>query len=330
MSYIAQVFEPPDCWPKTTIDQANSPAAPEKGRKTVAMTAAQATFFRDLFFSYSRNNKLRRVAAFRNRYRLHLKERTQLRRSGSDTASLSVSSRSKTPPIPPLTTAELHHNEHLICRLAQHETFAEECSDLAIGDRVAKSSALKWLKPFIDEDGTLRVGGRLRTAALSIANKHPMVLFAKHPLSALLASSYHVSLLHAGPQLLLVTLRQKFWILGGRNLVKSVFHQCHTCFPLKPTLVQQSTADLPGTRTSPTCLSSVYGTENYGPLYVKTSSKMRSYQTLRGPSHLMQPDSRHRGWHFHHHQGGQRSASKLAAEKKNQTSTPERTVSSVL
>ncbi|XP_062714093.1 uncharacterized protein LOC134290886 [Aedes albopictus] len=267
----------PDCWPKTIIDEANSPAASEEGRKlpVVAMTAAQTTFCGDLFSRYSRYDKLRRVVAVCSRYLHCLKERAQLRRSGSHTATLSVGNRPKPPPIPPLTTAELQHTEHLLCRLAQHETFAEEFSDLANGDRVAKSSALKWLKPFIDEDGTLRVGGRLRNAALSIANKHPIVLSAKHPLSALLASSLHVSLLHAGPQLLLATLRQKFWILGGRNLVKSVFHQCHTCFRSKPTLVQQSTADLPVSRVSPTRPFSVCGVDYCGPFYVKSAVRNR-------------------------------------------------------
>ncbi|XP_062537982.1 uncharacterized protein LOC134206294 [Armigeres subalbatus] len=263
-------------WPKTVIDQ-NSPAASEEGRKApiVAMTAAQADFCGDLFSRYSRYNKLRRVVAFCGRYIQRLKKRIELRSSGSSLPLLAISSRFIATSIVPLTTSELQHAEYLLCRLAQKETFAEELSDLSNGERVAKSSSLKWLKPFVDEDGTLRVGGRLRNAALSVANKHPIVLSAKHPLSALLASSFHISLLHAGPQLLLATLRQKFWILGGRNLVKSVFHQCHTCFRSKPTLVQQSTADLPVSRVSPTRPFSVCGVDYCGPFYVKSAVRTR-------------------------------------------------------
>ncbi|XP_062539061.1 uncharacterized protein LOC134207360 [Armigeres subalbatus] len=239
------------------------------------MTAAQADLCGDLFSRYSRYNKLRRVVAFCGRYIQRLKERIELRSSGSFPSPLAISSRSISTSIIPLTTSELQHAEYLLCRLAQKETFAEELSDLSNGERVAKSSSLKWLKPFVDEDGTLRVGGRLRIAALSVANKHSIVLCAKHPLSALLASSFHISLLHAGSQLLLATLRQKFWIIGGRNLVQSVFHQCHTCFRSNPTLVQQSTADLPVSRVSPTHPFSICGVDYCGPFYVKSAVRTR-------------------------------------------------------
>ena len=127
----------------------------------------------------------------------------------------------------------------------------------------------------MDPDGILRVGGRLRNAALSDEIKHPILLSAKHPLAALLASYFHLKLLHAGPQLLLATLRQKFWILGGRNLAKSVFHHCHTCFLSKPTLVQQSTADLPSSSVSPTRSFSVCGIDYCGPFFVKSAVRNR-------------------------------------------------------
>ncbi|XP_055527262.1 uncharacterized protein LOC129719871 [Wyeomyia smithii] len=181
----------------------------------------------------------------------------------------------KTTPAPPLTTRELEHAELSLCHLAQAEIFAREISDLTAGERVAKSSVLKWLNPFIDSDRILRVGGRLRHAALSNDKRHPIVLSAKHPLSALLASHFHLKLLHAGPQFLLATLRQKFWILGGRNLVKSVSHHCHTCFRSKPTLVQQSTADLPQLRVSPTRPFSVCGVDYCGPFFLKSAVRNR-------------------------------------------------------
>nr|XP_029734573.1 uncharacterized protein LOC109415800 [Aedes albopictus] len=220
----------PDCWPKIIIDGANSPTVSEEGRKTpvVAMTTAQTTFCGDVRSRYSRYNKLRREAAFRSRYRHRLKERAQLHRSRSNIAELSVSNQRKPPPVPPLTTAELQHAEHPF-RMTHHAGF----SDLGNDDRIAKSSALKLLKPFIDEGGTLRIGARLRNTAPSTAYKHPIVLFAEHPLSALLASSLH------------------------------------------PTLVQQSTADLPVSRVSPLRLFIVCGVDCHGSLYEKTVGRNR-------------------------------------------------------
>ncbi|XP_055622951.1 uncharacterized protein LOC129766445 [Toxorhynchites rutilus septentrionalis] len=219
--------------------------------------------------------KLRRVVAFCIRYLQYLKDRSKQRKSDPLFTELIVLQGDNISSIPRLSTKELQHAEQSLCCLSQRQIFTEELNDLANGERVSKSSSLKWLNPFVDQYGILRVGGRIGNSALSDAIKHPIVLSSKHPLSALLASSYHLKLLHAGPQLLLATLRQKFWILGGRNLVKAVFHQCHTCFRSKSTLVQQSTADLLVSRVSPTRPFSVCGVDYCGPFYVKSAVRNR-------------------------------------------------------
>ncbi|XP_058817910.1 uncharacterized protein LOC131681223 [Topomyia yanbarensis] len=225
----------------------------------------------DTAFNRSQPLELRRVTAFIQRYLHLLRERVSQRRSEKEKYKPLVIPSINPHPVHPLTIQELQHAELSLCHLAQGELFAEEISDLASGERVARSSTLKWLNPFVDPEGTVRVGGRLRNAALTDAKKHPIVLSAKHPLAVLLASFYHLKLLHAGPQLLLATLRQKFWILGGRNLVKSVFHHCYTCFRSKLTLVRQSTADLPASRVSPTRPFSVCGVDYCGPFYLKSA-----------------------------------------------------------
>lgn len=77
-------------------------------------------------------------------------------------------------PIIPLTIGELQSAELDLCRLAQGQSFTKELPDLASGELVAKSSAFKWLKPFIDQDGIIREGDRLRNVALSDSVKHPI------------------------------------------------------------------------------------------------------------------------------------------------------------
>lgn len=142
--------------------------------------------------------------------------------------------------------------------MSQQDTFDGEIRDLISGKQVSQSSKLKWLAPYVDKSGVLRVGGRLSNMTAATYSKHPIVL-AKHPQAVLLATVYHLRLLHAEPQLLLATLRQRFWLLGGRSLVKSVYHRCLHCFKTKPTLVQQSVADLPSSRVTPTRPFSVSG-----------------------------------------------------------------------
>ncbi|XP_065081865.1 uncharacterized protein LOC135704359 [Ochlerotatus camptorhynchus] len=125
------------------------------------------------------------------------------------------------------------------------------------------------LNPNISINDVIRVGGRLENSKVSDDTKHPIIISGKHPLATLLANHYHRSLLHAGPQLMMCTIRQKFWILGGRDLLRQVYHQCHTCFRRKSVLVQQTTADLPTSRVTRSHPFSVSGVDYCGPIYLK-------------------------------------------------------------
>lgn len=75
---------------------------------------------------------------------------------------------------------------------------------------------------------------------------------------------------------MLVTIRQKFWIIGGRNLVRQTYHLCKECFENKPTLVKQSIADLPASRITPTRPFSVCGVDYCGPVYIKSPIRNRA------------------------------------------------------
>jgi len=66
----------------------------------------------------------------------------------------------------------------------------------------------------------LRLGGRLRNAAIEYSEKYPVIL----PKHFGLDRSYRVTL-HDGTQLTLRTLRQEYWIVDGRNLVKAHIHR---------------------------------------------------------------------------------------------------------
>ncbi|XP_038106987.1 uncharacterized protein LOC119766486 [Culex quinquefasciatus] len=251
----------PDYWPKTVLTAADASAVTKEERKVpiVAMTTVEADFSNRVFSLTSSFPKLRRDIAFCQRFLSKLRERSVQRRDAPEQYALLTVGKVTTPlSVTPLSTHELQHAEFSLVRLAQQEHYAEEISDLSGGERVSKSSPLKWLNPFVDVNRILRVGGRLRNAKLTHESKHPIVLSARHPLTALLASYFHEKLLHAGPALMLATLRQKYWILGGRNLVKSVYHRCHTCFRSKPTLVIQSIADLPASRVAPTLYVAIF------------------------------------------------------------------------
>ena len=113
---------------------------------------------------------------------------------------------------------------------------------------VAASSSLNTLGPVIDMDGHLRVGGRLQQSTLPYQTMHQMILPSHNLFIKLVVSAEHIRLHHAGPQLLIATLRERYWIPRIRNLVKTVIHQCLTCYRFKAQATQQLMGELPSTR----------------------------------------------------------------------------------
>lgn len=77
-------------------------------------------------------------------------------------------------------------------------------------------SSLLSLTPFVDDDGILRLGGRLEKTTISYNQKHPILLPKNEKLTKLIARQYHVANLHCGAQQLLYSMRQKYWPLSGR------------------------------------------------------------------------------------------------------------------
>ncbi|KAI9549190.1 hypothetical protein GHT06_006839 [Daphnia sinensis] len=69
------------------------------------------------------------------------------------------------------------------------------------------SSTLLTLSPFLDEEGILRVGGRLNYAPLSFDIKHPKILPHDHPLTRLIVMREHDLLFHPSPERLLSSIR---------------------------------------------------------------------------------------------------------------------------
>ncbi|XP_058449236.1 uncharacterized protein LOC131429202 [Malaya genurostris] len=172
-----------------------------------------------------------------------------------------------------ITTSELRSAEVVIVRKAQQDMFPEELKNLLCGKPVARNSPLRWYNPNIAKNGILRVGGRLTHSKETLEVKHPMVLSARHPLTAMLLQHYHHILLHAGPQLLLSTVRLRFWPLGGRSLARKFIHQCHRCFRSKPKSIKQQMGDLPPSRVTVSRPFSKCGVDYFGPVFTRAGRR---------------------------------------------------------
>lgn len=166
-----------------------------------------------------------------------------------------------------ITVIDLEFAENYILRYVQKKHFAADIVAIK-GNKLCSKRIIK-LSPFIDEnDQILRAGGRLKHSDLSFGQKHPILLPAKERITQLIVDHFHVTNLHTGPALLLPLLRQRYWILSARNLVRQRVHACNVCFRLNPKYSAPQMGDLPAFRVSeakPFVKTSVdYG----GPYYV--------------------------------------------------------------
>ncbi|XP_047997103.1 uncharacterized protein LOC125234760 isoform X2 [Leguminivora glycinivorella] len=123
----------------------------------------------------------------------------------------------------------------------------QQISLLIKGTLTPKDKLIK-LNPFIDQDNLIRVGGRLSNSNYDYDTKHPILLHASHYITKTLVRYYHIVYLHAGPQLLLSTLRHKFWIISGRNLCRKTTHECLTCLRFSGRTYQPIMSPLPAQR----------------------------------------------------------------------------------
>lgn len=174
-----------------------------------------------------------------------------------------------------LTVKELDDSLKMLVKIAQAQSFHSDILSLKQTSFVNKTSRLKCLDPFLDADGVLRVGGRLGNSNLSYDNKHQMIICPKHPLTKLIILNEHHRQLHSGPQTLLVSLRERFWILNSRATVRSILRKCVTCFRVNPVKLMRKMGSLPSDRIIENRPFLIVGVDYAGPFNIK-DGKLRN------------------------------------------------------
>lgn len=97
----------------------------------------------------------------------------------------------------------------------------------------SKSSILS-LAPFMNKDEQIiRVGGRIHASpALSINQKH-QIFIPQGNLATLIVRNLHNKHLHPGILALLSFVRENYWIIRPKTVIRKMIHDCITCFKLK-------------------------------------------------------------------------------------------------
>lgn len=180
-----------------------------------------------------------------------------------------------------LLPEELEETQKVIIRCVQEIEFKEEKSQLIQRKSVSKKSKIQNLNPFIDQEGLIRVGGRLKNADTPYNQKHPLILPRNCHLTTLILRDAHDKTLHGGNQLMLAYIRQKFWIVNAKRAIATMINNCIKCIRYKQQTAQQLMGDLPKERVTPSAPFSHTGIDYAGPIHVRTT-KGRGQKSHKG------------------------------------------------
>lgn len=157
---------------------------------------------------------------------------------------------------------EINEAENKIFRMIQLETLTEE-----------STKRLKTLNCFRDENGLLRIKTKLTESNDLEDFKYPIVLPGQHRLVKLLIQGAHLENLHAGVQILLSKLREKFWIINGRKSVRNERNKCLRCKRYNARNVETIPIGLPLDRIKEASAFEVSGIDLAGPVILRAGGK---------------------------------------------------------
>ena len=88
--------------------------------------------------------------------------------------------------------------QKIIFKMLQQHSFSHEISSLKSNTVIHKSTSLFKLDPFLDTDGVLRVGGRLKRSRFDINEAHPVILPKTDLITKAIVTWCHENVAHSG------------------------------------------------------------------------------------------------------------------------------------
>ncbi|CAG2193131.1 unnamed protein product [Mytilus edulis] len=188
--------------------------------------------------------------------------------------------------------------EKFILKEVQKELYPKEVICLKNKQSLPKDSSILSLSPMLDDDGLLRVDGRLNRGNLSVSEQNPIIVSGKHHISTLLVRHYHEKTHHQGRHITEGTVRSAgYWITGGKRLIYSILHNCVVCKKLRGKTEHQIMSDLPVDRVIPCPPFTYVGVDNFGPWSISTR-RTRGGQANSKPLAIMFSCLASRGIHI--------------------------------
>ncbi|UYV67111.1 hypothetical protein LAZ67_4003911 [Cordylochernes scorpioides] len=160
-----------------------------------------------------------------------------------------------------LKVIELERAERKLLKLVQQDSFP---------GKQAPKNGLKTIKSV---KGLWCVETKLLHGQDPEVFKRPILLPRNHPLVEQMVREIHQQNRHGGAQFILSQLREKFWIIGGRRLIKQIIGKCVICRRHNQKPIQTPGAALPTNRIGLGKPFEVTGVDLLGPLHLKGCSK---------------------------------------------------------
>ena len=189
-----------------------------------------------------------------------------------------------------ITVEQIQVAETRIIKILQNEFFEDEIMKLRSidalvnqQDRTSKAEKKSYLKghsrlyrldPFLDADGVLRVGGRLRHSSVSDNVKFPIILPKASHITTLIIRHYHEQVCHQGRGMTMNEIRSNgYWIVSGVSAVGSFISKCVVCQRLRGPGGSQKMANFPKDRLEPAPPFTYCAVDYFGPWYIKERRK---------------------------------------------------------
>ena len=190
----------------------------------------------------------------------------------------------------PLTVEELQHAATVIIKATQVTAFKNEIKSLSKtqelqdfqGKSMPRVATLQKLDPFLDQNGILRVGGRIRRANLKEDIKFPILLPRDGHITKLLVQHFHKLCMHQGRTTTLNEIRSNgYWIIGGTSSVSRYILSCIRCRKLRGPAQSQKMSDLPEDRLHQAPPFTYCAVDYFGPWIIKEKRKeLKRYGVL--------------------------------------------------
>ncbi|CAG7733207.1 unnamed protein product [Allacma fusca] len=142
--------------------------------------------------------------------------------------------------------------------------------NLSTGSPVASSSSLRNLCPILDSQGIMRINSRMNRDM----RDEQVILDRHHKFTVLLVTHFHEVHMHVGQDTCINEIRQVYWIIGLRQLIRKIRFSCPRCKKLTAKAGNPKMGLLPVEKLTPYVKPfHTTGMDYFGPLSVRVGKK---------------------------------------------------------